>query len=143
MKKILTAGAAMALLISYAAHAGNIEARAFAAEQHAKSVPVQAGGDPDMDFQCSSGTIQVQTFASVRSGPGTQFAEVDRVYNGQKIAMCDERATGPGLKNGWFGVVYGDDLNKCGLNGGQARHDYAGPCRHGWVHKKLTGNWAG
>ena len=70
-------------------------------------VPVMAGGEPDMDACPSGGTVvglnpRGDGFLSVRSGPGgSQFREIDRVYNGMRLAICDQ--VGP-----WYAVVLFD-----------------------------------
>ena len=69
-------------------------------------------------------------FLSVRSGPGGRpFREIDRLFNGDSVWICDEHAP-------WYGVVYnhGDD---CRLPGSwPVTQPYTGPCLHGWVHRK-------
>ncbi len=78
-------------------------------------------------------------FLSVRSGPGgKQFREIDRVYNGMHLKICDER--GP-----WLGVVYTPDGNSqtCGVERSwPTRLPYTGPCRYGWVFSRYVGNRA-
>jgi hypothetical protein len=107
-------------------------------------VPVMVGGEPDMDACPSSGTVmglnpRGDGFLSVRSGPGgSQFREIDRVYNGMRLAICDQ--VGP-----WFAVVYSTD-NRTECNVGtpwSRRQAYTGPCRYGWVHSHYVGDLAG
>lgn len=62
-------------------------------------------------------------FLAVRRGPGTEFAKIDEVHNGDVLFTCDAR--GP-----WTGVIYtGSNANR----GYQAEHQE----RRGWVHS----NW--
>jgi hypothetical protein len=110
-------------------------------------VPVMAGGnDEGFDACGSSATISVSSFVSVRNGPGTQYQEIDKVYDGQNFIICEDRNTGSGLKDGWFGIVYatGKEKDCFGSNDlWKHRRPYIGPCRFGWVHKRYTSNWAG
>jgi hypothetical protein len=112
-----------------------------------QSVPVMVYPDPEnIEAQvcASSGTIKVNSFVSVRTGPGVGFNEIDRVYNGQDFAICDNH-------NGWYGIVY--------VPGGQAygtvrcsldikfkknnEQPYNGSCAHGWISKNFITNLAG
>jgi hypothetical protein len=109
-------------------------------------VPVLAGGEPGLDACASTGSVaglnpRGDGFLSVRSGPGGRpFREIDRVYKGQHVYICDHQ--GP-----WFGVVYrkGGIGEDCGVSGSgwPRRVAYTGPCRHGWVHSRYIGDVAG
>jgi hypothetical protein len=107
-------------------------------------VPVMIGSDPDRDTCPSSGTVmglnpRGDGFLSVRSGPGgSQFREIDRIYNGMSLAICDQ--VGP-----WLAVVYTNDGRiTCNVSTGWARRQpYTGPCRYGWVHSRYVGDLAG
>ena len=67
---------------------------------------------------------------SVRAGPGTGFARVDRLGNGAHVFLCDRSGDA-----GWVGIVYaGDNGADCGLTAPIKRPQaYAGACRSGWV----------
>jgi hypothetical protein len=123
---------------------------AFAADQF---VPVMVPFwddilDPDNPGNAcgSSGTIKVDTFVSVRAGPGIRYREIDRVLNGQKLVICD------GQHDGWFPVVYvrGEEAyadKRCWRREMADRHlpphPYLGPCRSGWVNKNYVNDLAG
>jgi len=51
-------------------------------------------------------------FLAVRKGPGTRYAKIDQLYNGDSVRTCAQSGR-------WIGVYYGQ------------------PRRKGWVH----GNW--
>ena len=76
-------------------------------------------------------------FLSVRSGPGGKaFHEIDRVYNGMHLKICD--GSGP-----WLGVVYSSSGEHCNVeHDGPVRLPYTGPCRYGWVFSRYVGNRA-
>ena len=107
-------------------------------------VLVMVGGEPDMDACPSGGTVtgldpRGDGFLSVRSGPGgAKFREIDRVYNGMSLAICDQ--VGP-----WFVVVYStDNRAECNVSTPWPRKQaYTGPCRYGWVHSRYVGDLAG
>ena len=70
-------------------------------------------------------------FLAVRAGPGTNYRELNRLYNGQKVLRCDGRGD-------WAGIVYPADSPVCNTEGAKPRQlPYDGPCRSGWVH----GSW--
>ena len=102
-------------------------------------VPVMAGGEEDLDACGSSGRIvglnpRGDGFLSVRSGPGGKpYREIDRLYNGNEVTLCDEQ--GP-----WLGIVYGESPDgDCGVGTPwPVRKPYAGPCRFGWVHSRYV-----
>lgn len=63
-------------------------------------------------------------FLSVRSGHGGKPShEMDRVYNGQRVAICGEQGK-------WLAVVYANGRGgmSCGV---RMRMSYTGPCRYG------------
>jgi hypothetical protein len=103
--------------------------------------PIIIGGEQGSDACGSSGEIigldpNGDGFLSVRSGPGgSQFKEIDRLYNGNKVYICANN--GP-----WLGAIYNDrrDLDQsCGVSKPwQTRQPYTGPCRYGWVHSKYV-----
>ncbi|MEM1376071.1 MAG: SH3 domain-containing protein [Pseudomonadota bacterium] len=67
-------------------------------------------------------------FLAVRSAPGTEYRELDRVYNGDRVWVFNQVGD-------WFGIVYGVDEVECGPI------DVNDPVRtegkQGWVHQ----NW--
>ncbi len=94
--------------------------------------PVMVGGDADWDACGSSGVVAnmkgvAGNFLAVRSGPGTGFAEVDRLSPAATVYLC--------AKDGdWWGVVYGTKGQDCGVASPIAtRQPYTGPCSSGWV----------
>ena len=106
---------------------------AAAASAASPSVPVQVGDVPELDACVSWGEASAARL-TVRSGPGTTFAAIDTVTSAQGLHLCDVRGE-------WIGVVYtpGGELADCGVSAPMpARQTYAGPCRSGWVHKKLV-----
>jgi hypothetical protein len=115
------------------------------AEPRAKvKVPVLAGSDLNSDACPSTGAIvglnpQRDGFLSVRSGPGgPRYREIDRLNNGTRVWICDQRGA-------WMGAVYSPH-SKVDCNVGTpwpTRKPYTGPCRYGWVHSKYVGNRAG
>lgn len=71
-------------------------------------------------------------FLSVRSGPGGKaFHEIDRVYNGQGVAICGEE--GP-----WRAIIYTTNNQvDCGVSTfWPVKQPYTGPCRYGWAHSR-------
>ncbi|MEO8161020.1 MAG: SH3 domain-containing protein [Arenimonas sp.] len=67
---------------------------------------------------------------TVRSGPGTGFARLDRLASGTRVFLCDRAGDA-----GWVGIVYSNDGRAdCGLSAPIAKpRAYAGACRAGWV----------
>ncbi len=95
---------------------------------------VMVGGSADAAACPVSGKIiglKGGSTLSVRAGPGTQHARLDRLANGRGIHVCDGTPD-----EAWLGIVYprspGQD---CGvdapMNEAQA---YAGACAVGWVN---------
>lgn len=81
-------------------------------------------------------------FLSVRSGPGTGFAERDRLANGRTVTVFERRGD-------WAGIVYtprpDNDVEAvakaCGFDEAAARamaarKTYDGPCAWGWVNRR-------
>jgi hypothetical protein len=110
----------------------------------AQNVPIMAGGNLEPSPCGSSATIRVNTFVSVRTGPGVRYPETDRVFDAQQVIICDEHGD-------WYGVVYirGKDLESnvdaCfgADNLWNKRRPYTGPCQHGWITKHYLANLAG
>jgi hypothetical protein len=124
----------------------------FYKEDHAAplSVPVTIPSWDDVRERndCgSSGKIKVDTFAAVRDGPGVGYREIDRVFDGQRLVICDDQHN----HNGWWPVIYIPDgeayeNNKCFGTDHVTRlpaHPYRGPCRSGWINKNLVTDIAG
>ena len=57
-------------------------------------------------------------FLAVRTGPGTRYAKIDELHNGDRVRTCAQAGD-------WWGVYYG------------------APRRKGWVHGNWLGGWAG
>lgn len=81
-------------------------------------------------------------FLAVRSGPGTGFAERDRLGNGRTVTVFEQRGD-------WAGIVYtlrpDNDVaavaTACGFDetaarAMAARKTYDGPCAWGWVNRR-------
>lgn len=105
-------------------------------------VGVLVGGEPDFDACGAWGEVtglnpDGDNFLSVRSGPGSDYEEIDRVGPKQGLFLCDERGS-------WIGVVYTRTSQDCGVSSPVARQRvYDGPCAHGWVLKKYVKFLAG
>jgi hypothetical protein len=125
---------------------------AFVAPSDAQSVPVMVPAwdtvlDPSLPGNAcgASGEIKVNSFVSVRAGPGIRYRELDRVLNGQRLVLCDNP------RNGWYPVVYVPGGNayedKTCWSGDPTKwttkHRYSGPCHSGWVSKNFLVNVAG
>lgn len=126
MNKILAA----ALVLASTAHAWT-----------PPQVPVVITADFDTD-SCGSGTVlgldpHGDGFLAVKSGPGIDYDRIDKLYNGENVALCAK--VGP-----WFGIVYTKTRQDCNVHTGwSVTAPYTGPCRSGWVHEKWIGNVAG
>jgi hypothetical protein len=96
-------------------------------------VPVIVGGSADLDACQTLGQVRGlkaggDGFLSVRNGPSTRHAELDRLANGRQVYFCAR-------KGYWVGIVYGSHGSGCGVTSPIARKRvYRGPCRSGWVH---------
>jgi len=109
-------------------------------------VQIYYGGITDGEACGSSGVVMGldphgDGFLSVRSGPGGKpFREIARVFNGQRVYICEDRGN-------WFGVVYSPDNGDpqaCGIFSPiRIRAPYTGPCQHGWISKRYVGDLAG
>ena len=119
---------------------------AFAQSAKGKiDVPVMAGAEAEFDACPSTGTIvgldpQGDGFLSVRSGPGgSKYREIDRVYNGMQVFICE-------YKGPWLGVVYSSsgETDSCNVSTNWSRRmPYTGPCEYGWIHSRYVGDIAG
>jgi len=100
-------------------------------------VPVRVGGEPDLDA-CNLGIVKglrKNGFLAVRSGPSTKYRMIDRLYNGDRVYLCDTRGEGK-----WVGIVYGD--SKCLHRNTPIfsiipkKERYKGSCNTGWSYHK-------
>lgn len=96
-------------------------------------VGVTVGGDAGAaacPLQATIAGLRGRSTLSVRSGPGTGFARVDRLGNGARVHLCDRSGDA-----GWVGIVYASDgSGDCGLSTPiTPPRAYAGACRAGWV----------
>ena len=104
--------------------------------------PVFVGQHETLDACGSIGQLQGvgSDLIVVRSGPGANFSELDKVRAGQFVYMCDGG-------DEWTGVVYenGTEMTpECGVTSPVPRRQpYTGPCRSGWVPAKLVTGIAG
>lgn len=106
-------------------------------------VPIVIGGNTKFDACTGAGNIvgldpKGDGFLSVRSGPGGRpYSELDRLYNGNEVAVCEERSP-------WLGVVYGPRSMDCNTSTPwPTRQPYTGPCKAGWVHRNYVKITAG
>jgi hypothetical protein len=105
-------------------------------------VGVLVGGEPDLDACGAWGEVtglnpDGDNFLSVRSGPGSDFQEIDQIGPTQGLFLCDERGK-------WIGVVYARTSQDCGVSSPIPRQQvYDGPCTHGWVFRKYVKLLAG
>jgi hypothetical protein len=66
-------------------------------------------------------------FLAVRSGPGKGFAQIDKLHNADRVAICDSDGD-------WIGIVYGKEECTYSSPVGETQNGpYSGPCRSGWV----------
>jgi|SRR6185312_7161260 len=71
-------------------------------------------------------------YVIVRSGPGGRFREVDRIFSGVGVYICNERGD-------WFKISYDGPHGRCdtsSVNGLDARK--AASCQSGWVRRKFV-----
>ena len=91
---------------------------------------VTVGGDAGVaacPLQATVTGLRGGNSLAVRAGPGTGFARVDRLGNGNRVFLCDRSGDA-----GWAGIVYG--AADCGLSAPiTPPRAYAGACRSGWV----------
>jgi hypothetical protein len=116
-------------------------APAIAFAQVKIDVPIMLGGN-DEDACPSGGVVsglnpRGDGFLSVRSGPGGNYAEMDRLYNGDDVHIC-------GGNGAWRAVIYGGDAAKCRVNRTwPKRLAYTGPCKYGWVSARYITQTSG
>lgn len=99
-------------------------------------IPIVIKPDPPFDACGAKGVVNGldpsgDGFLVVRDGPGTKYAEIGRLINGQEVYLCNE-------KGEWLGVVYSKQKQNCEVSTQRfSTQRYAGPCNSGWVHR----NW--
>jgi len=112
-----------------------------------RHVPVIAGQDgPDFDACGTQGMVRGldpqggDGFLAVRAGPSSNYAMIDKVYNGYLLNICDQSGKG----GNWLGVVYSHETRDCGVGTPWPRAGaYNGPCLSGWVYRKYVRDFAG
>lgn len=69
-------------------------------------------------------------FLAVRSGPGTQYAQIDHLYEATEVYVC-------GYDTAWRAIVYPADGRDCGVSGLiDGPRGYDGPCFRGWANAR-------
>lgn len=101
-------------------------------------VPITVGGDPKALPCPQSGAVRVvetKGALTVHTGPGTEYASVDRLGNGKIVAVCNRSHDGR-----WLGVVYSDRTGvACGLDKPIPEEGpYDGACLSGWVSNSFV-----
>ncbi|WP_417766767.1 SH3 domain-containing protein [Stappia sp.] len=95
-------------------------------------VPIHEYGGDDLPTCATSVVSGLKAggdgFLAVRSGPGSQYREIGRLKNGDKVYTFDKSGK-------WFGVIFGDSEPGCTSPVKKRPLPYRG--RKGWVH----GNW--
>jgi hypothetical protein len=95
-------------------------------------IAVTVGGEsgaPACPLKGTVGGLSKGSTLSVRAGPGTAFARLDRLAGGSRVFLCDRSG-----ETGWVGIVYGGAGSDCGLAAPiTPPRAYAGTCRAGWV----------
>lgn len=108
-------------------------------------ISVYYGGDENIDA-CSS-LAQVNHlskgpdgFLAVKDAPSIKAYRTDKIFNGQKLWVCEESKDGK-----WLGIVYSpNEKQDCGVSSPvEKRKPYNGPCKSGWVSKKYVTLLAG
>tara|TARA_B110001454_G_scaffold122548_1_gene114389 strand:- start:4712 stop:5110 length:399 start_codon:yes stop_codon:yes gene_type:complete len=103
-------------------------------------VPVKYGVDENVDACSTLGHVEHLSsgpdgFLAVKDAPNIKALRIDKIFNGQKLWICDESKDGK-----WLGVVYTSDAKlNCGVSSPiETRKKYPGPCKSGWVSKKYV-----
>jgi hypothetical protein len=127
----LSKGIALSAFLSF-----SLLCTALAQQQRERvDVPIVIGGDKGVLACRGTGEVLVLDskgagFLPVQSGPDRPYREIDRLSNGDKVFICDQR----GL---WYAVVYSEShelMRECGVSRPWLiRQAYTGPCRYCWV----------
>src|SRR6266851_5099667 len=77
-----------------------------------ENVPAQSpSGSSSASYVCNlaklKDLVKQGDYAAVRSGPGAQFRNTDRLRSGREVYICDERGD-------WFKVFYSGPDGPCG-----------------------------
>lgn len=94
-------------------HCASVKAHAPVQTAQVLDVPFAETGDDGGAPRCSSRTQVIgldpngDGFLSVRSGPGTDYAQIDKLRNGDIVYSCDFRGN-------WIAIVYGPSKAKKG-----------------------------
>ena len=113
-----------------------------AAAQERLAVPIVIGGDTETD-PCGYAEVrgldpQGDGFLAVRDGPGTGYAMLEQLHNGDHVFVCADDG------GGWLGIVYPADGPDCEVGTPWPEQAaYSGPCRSGWVSRKWVKMLAG
>jgi hypothetical protein len=105
-------------------------------------VPVIIGGDAGYDACLSNGVVigldpNNDGFLAVKGGPGLSYPRIDKLYNGERVYICDETEA-------WFAVIYPKRRQDCNVSTPwTVKLPYTGPCRSGWVFKRYIRITAG
>lgn len=101
---------------------------------------VHYGGDENVDA-CSAFaevarlSVGPDGFLAVKDDPNLKAVRVDKIYNGQKLWICDSSADGM-----WLGIVYSKDpaLGCKVTHAEKQKKPYRGPCKSGWVSARYV-----
>lgn len=105
-------------------------------------LPIMIEASGDMDACGATGIVKGldphgDGFLAVRASPSAQAPQIDRLYNGETIYLCNQQGD-------WYGVVYSKDRRDCNVSTSWPKTlPYTGPCRSGWAHKKWIEIYAG
>lgn len=105
----------------------------------APSVPVQVGGEAELD-PCMSARVSSNGPFGVLAGPDDAQPQLATLSAGQVVYVCD-----PGPTSWYAGIVWSEDETMdCGLSSPVAeRAPYAGACRSGWISLAALEHMAG
>ncbi|EDQ34128.1 Bacterial SH3 domain protein [Hoeflea phototrophica DFL-43] len=101
-------------------------------------VPVMEYASDDLDT-CALGEVfglksDGDGFLAVRSGPGSDFAKLDEIHNGDRVWLFEQRGD-------WIGILYGANEVSCSPIKKDRIVPYPG--KKGWVHQKWIAVIAG
>jgi len=105
-------------------------------------VPVMIAREDGLD-PCAVGIIRGldpngDGFLSVRSGPDVNYTEIDRLYNGDQVRLCD------GDGGNWSGIVYVPrGAQNCSTTDFDFTYPYQGTCSSGWIFNRYVSAIAG